>query len=136
MAYRTGGGLPFISTHACDPVSGRSSSLTCVRQVTRLNRSRAAHRTPCLLFLRTVLTLWTRCRECRGTNRHGGRCNDGPPEAKGGAHYFNLVKLAINDRTHVVPASFEYHSSYWCESDLMSDHTAFTKIVLSLTVLS
>ena len=54
----------------------------------------------------------------------------------GGAHCFNLVKLAINDRTHVVPPSFEYDSSYWCESGLMSDHTALTRIVLSFTVLS
>jgi hypothetical protein len=54
--------------------------------------------------------------------------------AKGGAHCFNLVKLAINDRTHVVPPSFEYDSSYWCESGLMSDHTALTRIALSFKV--
>src|SRR5260221_5257177 len=41
--------------------------------------------------------------------------------APGDAHCFDLVKSAINDRTHVVPPSFEYDSSYWCESDLMSD---------------
>src|SRR6266478_212412 len=55
-------------------------------------------------------------------------------EAKRGAHCFNLVKLAINDRIRVVPPSFEYDSSYWCESGLMSDHTAFTRIALSFTV--
>jgi hypothetical protein len=54
--------------------------------------------------------------------------------AKDGAHCFNLVKLAINDRTHIVPPSFEYDSSYWCESGLMLDHTALTRIALSFTV--
>ena len=49
-------------------------------------------------------------------------------------HYFNRLKLAINDRTHVVPPSFEYDSSYWCEPGLMSDHTALTRIVLPFTV--
>jgi hypothetical protein len=53
---------------------------------------------------------------------------------QGGAYCFNLVKLAINDRTHVVPPSFEYDSSYWCESALMSDHMALTRIVWSFTV--
>jgi hypothetical protein len=64
-------------------------------------------------------------------NRHETRtrCPRAP-----GAHCFNLVKLAINDRTHVVPPSFEYDSSYWCESGFMSDHMALTRIVLSFTV--
>src|SRR5260370_7700679 len=87
------------------------------------------------LCLRTVRHPWTRCRECRGTNRHCCRCNKRPQESKGGAHCFNLVKLAINDRTHVVPPSFEYDSSYWCESGLMSDHMPLTRISLSFTVL-
>lgn len=52
----------------------------------------------------------------------------------GGAHCFTLVKLAMNERTHVVPPSFEYDSSYWWEPGLMSDHTALTRIVLSFTV--
>ena len=52
----------------------------------------------------------------------------------GGAHCFTLVKLAMNERTHVVPPSFEYDSSYWCEPGLMSDHTALTRIVLPFTV--
>ena len=53
---------------------------------------------------------------------------------KSGVYCFDLVKLAINERTHVVPPSFEYDSSYWCESGLMLDHMALTRIVLSFTV--
>lgn len=29
-----------------------------------------------------------------------------------GAYCFILVKFAVNDFTHVIPPSFEYHSSY------------------------
>jgi|HubBroStandDraft_3_1064219.scaffolds.fasta_scaffold51227_3 hypothetical protein len=46
---------------------------------------------------------------------------------RGGVHCFNLVRFAINDRTHVVQTSFEYSSSYWCEIGLMSDHTTLTR---------
>jgi hypothetical protein len=74
-------------------------------------------------------------RRVSGRNPLGGyRCNDWSQEAKGDAHYFNLVKLAINERTHVVPPSFEYDSSYWCDSALISDHTALTRIILLFTV--
>lgn len=57
-------------------------------------------------------------------------------EASRRAHCFSLVNLAVNDRTQLAPPSFEYDSSYWCESALMSDHTARTRIVLSYTELS
>jgi hypothetical protein len=49
-------------------------------------------------------------------------------------HCFILVKLAINERTHVVPPSFEYDSSYWWDSGWMLDHIALTRITLSFTV--